>query len=370
MPRSRSHNLIYSLQGDKTLTQVSSSKVAHLKTVGITLPITLVQKARKYGLNISYIARKALIQEINRIENQKIDSRAKRDSNSQEWWGCPDLNRGPESPSLLLDWRKLRQNFLVWLESRDLAFDYKRSIISYLDRFAPQLSKPLDVVRLFDGLSAGQKHCLLFSLRNLFNFCELAGFDSGFIDSLRRALPKDTVMVDLYVPDEKSVKQSIAKLRRIPAKYKAVYRLLLESGLRLREAVRLSNEFHELYEKLEMYERFVCVPLFWSRASKKSFYAYFMHETANLLRNNGEKLSADATSKVCKRYGLVAPKYLRKFVFDKMVELGIPESVADFIQGRAPKTVGARHYMHLKRQADLYYPKYANYLEKLRKDLG
>ena len=85
---------------DDNMTQADSSRVARLKTVGITLPIDLVQKARKYGLNISYIARKALITEINRIENQNVDDRAKRDSNSQEWWGCPDLNRGPESPSL------------------------------------------------------------------------------------------------------------------------------------------------------------------------------------------------------------------------------------------------------------------------------
>ena len=84
----------------KKSTRANSSKVAHLKTVGITLPINLVQKARKYGLNISFIARKALIQEINRIEGKNVDSRAKRDSNSQAWWGCPDLNRGPESPSL------------------------------------------------------------------------------------------------------------------------------------------------------------------------------------------------------------------------------------------------------------------------------
>ncbi|RLI77530.1 hypothetical protein DRP04_11260, partial [Archaeoglobales archaeon] len=46
--------------------------------------------------------------------------------NPEEWWGCPDLNRGPESPSLLVDWHKLRKDFLVWLNSRDLAFDYKR----------------------------------------------------------------------------------------------------------------------------------------------------------------------------------------------------------------------------------------------------
>jgi len=46
------------------LTQVDSSKITRLKTVGVTLPTNLVSKARKYGLNISFLARKALLEEI------------------------------------------------------------------------------------------------------------------------------------------------------------------------------------------------------------------------------------------------------------------------------------------------------------------
>jgi len=30
---------------------------------------------------------------------------------------------------------------------------------------------------------------------------------------------------------------------------------------------------------------------------------------------------------------IISPKYLRKFAFDKMIELEVPESVADFIEG-------------------------------------
>jgi len=60
-------------------------------------------------------------------------------------------------------------------------------------------------------------------------------------------------------------------------------------------------------------------------------------------------------------------KYLRKFAFDTMTseELNILESVADFIQGRTPKSVGARHYMKLKRKAVEFYPRYAPYIEDL-----
>lgn len=47
-------------------------------------------------------------------------------------------------------------------------------------------------------------------------------------------------------------------------------------------------------------------------------------------------------------------------------ELNIPESVTDFIQGRTPKAIGAKHYMKLKRKAIQFYPRYAEYVTKLR----
>ena len=47
-------------------------------------------------------------------------------------------------------------------------------------------------------------------------------------------------------------------------------------------------------------------------------------------------------------------------------ELGVPESVADFIEGRVPKKVGARHYTKLLRQADGHYGRYSVYLAKFR----
>jgi intergrase/recombinase len=52
-----------------------------------------------------------------------------------------------------------------------------------------------------------------------------------------------------------------------------------------------------------------------------------------------------------------------------MVMVGIPETVADFINGRSPRTVGGRHYMFLKTQADKYYPKYVNYLKELEEKI-
>jgi len=52
-----------------------------------------------------------------------------------------------------------------------------------------------------------------------------------------------------------------------------------------------------------------------------------------------------------------------------MIEREIPESIADFIQGRVPQRVGAKHYMTLARQASKFYPRYLEYVENLQKNM-
>lgn len=79
-----------------------------------------------------------------------------------------------------------------------------------------------------------------------------------------------------------------------------------------------------------------------------------------------DKLSDIAASNYFGEYGCVRPKYLRKFAFDNMVELEVPESVADFIEGRVPKRIGAKHYLALARQSSKFYPRYAEYVKKLK----
>ena len=72
-----------------------------------------------------------------------------------------------------------------------------------------------------------------------------------------------------------------------------------------------------------------------------------------------------------KRFKIVSYKYLRKFAFDTMTskQLNIPESVADFIEGRTPKSVGTRHYVLLKRKAIQFYLRYSEYMTHLRAEV-
>jgi len=236
-------------------------------------------------------------------------------------------------------------------------------MISYLDRFVKILESPMDIIMLFNPLSVGQQHHLNRALRSLFNFCEIMGFEKARLDALRKAIPKDKTGIDLWVPEEDLIVDNLHRLNGLIPKYRAAWSLCLDSGIRYVEAVNLINGFSERHlQKMNDFYRYE-IGMF--RESKTAYYAYFTDHTLSLIRDVGiEKINA-SNHNIDKR-GYVAPKYLRKFAFDKMISLEIPESVADFIEGRVPKRIGAKHYMALMRQADKFYGRYGEYVTKLR----
>ena len=63
----------------------------------------IVEKVKEIGLNISKLSENTLKDLINRIENpnfQKDSKNCSDNSQNSDWWGRPDLNRGPERPRL------------------------------------------------------------------------------------------------------------------------------------------------------------------------------------------------------------------------------------------------------------------------------
>ncbi len=236
-----------------------------------------------------------------------------------------------------------------------------KDAVSYLDKYAMVIQEPQDVVALFSNVEAGKRHVAM-GLRYLFNFYQAYGFDKAYLDVLRNMLLKDQTGIDLKIPSEAKIVDSLRRLEKAPMKYQALYNVLLDSGLRLIEAVKLINGF-EGAEKVNGFRR--CeVGLF--RGSKQAFYGHFSERTLQLIKQVDAELKPNSVTTYFRKHGCVAPKYLRKFAFDKMIELEIPESIADFIEGRVPKRIGAKHYMALARQGSKYYPRYAAYLETLR----
>jgi hypothetical protein len=60
----------------------------------------LVEKSRELGFNLSKTFENHLKQLLTQFSQFNSSNNIKKYENSGEWWGCPDLNRGLESPSL------------------------------------------------------------------------------------------------------------------------------------------------------------------------------------------------------------------------------------------------------------------------------
>ncbi len=156
---------------------------------------------------------------------------------------------------------------------------------------------------------------------------------------------------DIFVP---SLSEVFNTIRRAEPPYKLVYICLLQSGLRVNEVTYVMKNINEL--RIVELNDFIRVELNLQRGSKKAFWGYFLEKPEKI------EISARDVSEYARKHGLLAPKYIRKFVATKMIELGINESIIDFIQGRTPNTILTKHYAELLVAADKAYKKYAEWL--------
>jgi intergrase/recombinase len=279
--------------------------------------------------------------------------RIRRSTGSQGW--------------LTIKWVDIRADYVVYLNAQRYCDEYKEGLLRYLDKYFIEISSPTDIMRIFANLKKGGRH-LWLGFKTIFNFLEASGYDLNILTIYRKALPTFQCGIDLRVPQEQEIIQSLAKLRDARPELAALYNLLLDSGLRLIEVVKAVKKI----DSAEPVNDFYRIPLADFRGCKSAFYGYLTKETYDQILAAPK---VTLTRRQCTDYfrgrgsiiKVTAPKYIRKFFFDKALELGIPESVCDFYEGRLPRTVGARHYCNLRRQADKFYQqKYLRYLKKLR----
>jgi intergrase/recombinase len=246
-------------------------------------------------------------------------------------------------------------------------------MVSYLDRFVREpIQSPNDIIGIFNvGLTQGQQNNLIMAMYNLLKYCRLQGFDREWLILLRESLPKPQVGMDIKVPTSKQVIESLRVMAKAHMlKHRVAYNVAVDSGLRITEIMRVLRDFDE--SKAEHAKGFWVLPVQFFRKSKLSYYAFVSDYTFDLLgklpREDAQSFTDKSGSHYAQKRPVVGYKYLRKFVFDTMTDerRNIPESVADFIEGRTPKSVGARHYMMLKRKAMQFYPRYAKYVAELR----
>jgi hypothetical protein len=107
-----------------------------------------------------------------------------------------------------LNYHEVRSKFIEWLASRGYTIRYAKNVVSYLDRYVVEIRQPLDVALLFNKLQNGRRN-LAKSLRVLFNFYQLLGCSQNYLDSLCKALPKTESGIDLKIPNEAEIIDSL-----------------------------------------------------------------------------------------------------------------------------------------------------------------
>ncbi len=259
----------------------------------------------------------------------------------------------------------LVEEFKEWLleENPDLE---EKTLKGYVNRVKELLGRPLEPNTLRIFVTKSKWHYaattrLLTFLRKKYRMKQL-------VEELREALGKrPRSNPDTWIPPDNLVfiaGKILAGRGRI---YYAAWLLLASTGARLKEIHYALTEAD--WSKLYCINGFCRLHIDFERGPKKSWVLYTTNNIADYIIDIlglEQTPSYDTLGKIVKSSG-VAAKYYRNWVGNKMLSLGIPEAVIEFIQGRTPSSVFRKHYLNLMVQADQYYPKYAAWLsENLR----
>jgi len=240
----------------------------------------------------------------------------------------PDLkNKGVITKDMEITRDKLNEFFEWCVKKRKNSIDTCKDYISYLKR-------PLNK----------NKKWSIFAYRLYYEFL-------GKEDKAKELKVEKKMSIPVYrIPSLEEIKKV---LNHEDERIRILYRLLLESGIRLKEALFILNNYDPALDQME--DGFYVYTVNLIRKSKKSFYAF--HITP-LQKTYITESIIDHTDLPVK------PKFIRKFVATKMLELGIPSEVVDFFQGRTPSSILSKHYLDLLTLAKKEYKKYAEWLAK------
>ena len=170
---------------------------------------------------------------------------------------------------------------------------------------------------------------------------------------------------DTYVPTDKEVLNTLYKLQQDNRLFYIIY---LFSGLRKIEVKYLLSNFKTL--KIQTNDKFAKITLNYLRHNKNSYFCYLPLDIYNNLAKSYKHLSVGSLGSQIKKKNLIAIKYCRKWFYTKCIELSIPDSVADYFEGRISYSVGNTNYLGRQALADKYYgEKLVDFFIKFSQDI-
>ena len=245
---------------------------------------------------------------------------------------------------------KHKRDYEKWLIARKLNDGYIKDLERSLAQFVRE-----DMFSLPDNITEMQS----VGLRSYLNYLvEKSILTEERAKELKKGIPLRQSNADNYVPNDDEVVNALKKID--DERFKTIFQLLACSGARITELVKMIREYKP--SNLIVNEKFAKYQVHYNRGKKKSFYIYIPKELVSKLHKYYVHVNT-ITHQISKS-GL-NPKYLRKWFYNFLIYHNVPESIADFIEGRAPETVGAMHYLGKAKQADHWYEQVADELTNI-----
>ena len=238
-------------------------------------------------------------------------------------------------------------DFLQWLRTKNLSPRYTKDITNYLRKY---LNNDIMYIGELAGLLAKiRTKNLSVAIRVYLNFLiEYNIVKDEDMVYFRKILKSQKSNPDNFVPTDEQVRDAYSKTRN--GRHKTIFLLLAYSGIRITEAVKMLSEFER--DRLIINGDIARYPLSYNRGQKRVSYVYMPREFALTLH---KMHSTQKVALAIKYQSDLSPKYLRKWLYNFLILNNVPESVADFIEGRVPESVGSMHYLSKVKQADYWY---------------
>ena len=266
------------------------------------------------------------------------------------------------SIDLLELYKEHRSAFISYLNNvRAIDKQLIKNYVSALDRLLPEgITNPKELEQAV--IEARRNDKLVKGLRVFFNFLEdqleLYVLNGYSLDQWRKKvkIPRPNVR-EVYITDEE-LREAYEHVKD-KLELELCFKLLVFSGLRLKHLWLAMKSFNS--SNLVIKGSIARYPVSHvSKATKKAYWLYMPVELVNELKPFSYNYRYYQKGI---EHGRVSANSIRKWHLNKLIELGVPESVADFIQGRASLTVGSTHYLNKTKQADDWYSRIVDSLK-------
>ena len=203
---------------------------------------------------------------------------------------------------------------------------------------------------------------LVKTARSYLNYCEKhEKLPLDIILKYRSILKLKRSQPDVYVPPDSDVVANYNRIKQ-DSTLELIFLVLATSGIRYIECLDFLRNLDR--NRLKMSPSHVAYSVAKTRNTKNINNIYlplFVYKKLKYIDESYPNLRMQ----FYRKGSLFSVKYLRKWQYNFLIYNNVPESVADFIQGRTSKSIGANHYLAKAQQADFWYSKVADKLESV-----